>query len=79
MLTLHAAKCQATSNDIYVSTNPIARYIRPTTGSIISIAFRYGIRLIKKIKDYALIVVPVPEFRGCIITSGHISMPFTIY
>jgi hypothetical protein len=34
ILILHAVKCQATSRDRYVTKNPIARYIRPTTGSI---------------------------------------------
>ncbi len=50
VLILHAVKCQATSNDRYVSTNPFARYVRPIIGSI-SIATGYGAKLINKLKD----------------------------
>jgi hypothetical protein len=77
-LTLHAVKCQATSNDRYVSTNPIAKYIRPTIGSIISIVVKCRTRLIKKIKDYTLIVVSEPKFCGSIITSTYTALHFTI-
>lgn len=78
VLILQAVKCQATSNDRYVNINPIARYVRPRTGSI-SIVVRYLIRLIKKHKDYTLNVALRLEFYRSIIISTHVTLAFTVY
>lgn len=45
---LHAVKCQAISNDRYVSMNPITRYARLTIGSINATIIRYRTRLIRQ-------------------------------
>jgi hypothetical protein len=44
---LHAVKCQAISNDRYVSVNPITRYAKPTIGSINTTIIKYRMRLIR--------------------------------
>ena len=45
---LHAVKCQAISNDRYVSVNPITMYAKPTIGSINATIIKYRMRLIKQ-------------------------------
>ncbi len=48
---LHAVKCQAISNDRYVSVNPITRYTRLPIGSINATIIRYRTRLIRQPMD----------------------------
>ena len=73
-VVLHAVKCQASSNDRYVSVNPITRYPRLTIGSINAMIIKHRMRLIRQPIDQILFVILELELCSSIITNLHTAL-----